>query len=377
MKKTLFIISMLLASQFLFAQVPSQPGIPTGDTSLCQGPNTSIYTTTGSSNASSYMWNVIPASAGTFTVNGTSGSITWLPGYFGTVKIIVIAANFFGQTTSDTLLVTINPLPQLPSAPTGPTVICQGSPQTDFVINGAAYATSYQWSLLPITAGTIAGTGATATVAWAANFIGTAKIFARGLNTCGYGNVSDTFYVNVSEVSAQFLLYADTNVLHHYYAVNLASGSTPMIYHWSWGDGTDTTAPYPSHTYAIAGYYNICLDVTTANGCIASYCDTFNIQKNGNSIISVDVIPQGTTAVTENKLSSIIVSPNPAQDFLFISNLGEKSHLRILDFTGKTLLLKDLNSLKAQIDISNLASGMYLVELSNTSGKTVRKFLKD
>ena len=43
-------------------------------------------------------------------------------------------------------------------------------------------------------------------------------------------------------------------------------------YAWDFGDNSSSTQANPNHTYAAAGYYNVCLTVTGSNGCTATWC---------------------------------------------------------------------------------------------------------
>ncbi len=87
--------------------------------------------------------------------------------------------------------------------------------------------------------------------------------------------------------SAQFTIYPDSTTLYHYIAVNMATGIQPLIYLWSWGDGTYDSTPYPSHTYSAAGNFIVCLSITDSIGCTSSYCDSVN------SVIAINVTKPG------------------------------------------------------------------------------------
>lgn len=53
-------------------------------------------------------------------------------------------------------------------------------------------------------------------------------------------------------------------------------------YYWTFGDGTFSTATYPTHVYSGQGLYDVCLTVTdSVNGCTATWCDSIYIQNNG------------------------------------------------------------------------------------------------
>ena len=54
------------------------------------------------------------------------------------------------------------------------------------------------------------------------------------------------------------------------------STGTIATYNWDFGDMTLSTEQNPTHTYAAAGTYLVCLVIETENGCVASDC--FNIE---------------------------------------------------------------------------------------------------
>jgi PKD repeat protein len=48
-------------------------------------------------------------------------------------------------------------------------------------------------------------------------------------------------------------------------------------YEWTFGDGDSSTAMHPVHSYAAAGYYNVCLTIYAASGCNATWCTSIYI----------------------------------------------------------------------------------------------------
>ena len=75
------------------------------------------------------------------------------------------------------------------------------------------------------------------------------------------------------------------------------------------------------------------------------------------------------------------VSPNPATDHVILA-AGEgdikNCIYHITDMTGKDVLSGSVTSLRQQIDIQNLANGMYFINVySGTLMTTVSKFVKD
>lgn len=67
------------------------------------------------------------------------------------------------------------------------------------------------------------------------------------------------------------------------------------------------------------------------------------------------------------KNQKILVYPNPAEHFLFVSNSQQIRYLEIYDLSGKYISKKKASS---QIDISNLGSGFYILKCILKDGNT-------
>ncbi|HUM47553.1 MAG TPA: PKD domain-containing protein [Chitinophagales bacterium] len=46
----------------------------------------------------------------------------------------------------------------------------------------------------------------------------------------------------------------------------------PATFAWDFGDNTTSSETYPNHTYDTLGSYNVCLTISTPNGCTDTYC---------------------------------------------------------------------------------------------------------
>src|SRR6185295_14485930 len=176
---------------------------------------------------------------------------------------------------------------------------------------------------------------------------------------------------------ANFYLTPDTLIPHHYWAINQASGSGPLDYLWSWGDGTYDSIAYPSHIYADSGFYTICLTIHDSTGCTDSICIDYNIQKisRENTIVKVDVvdsIPSIPTAIENtNVLQSWSVFPNPTSGNSFINyTLSTPANISIdlYDVLGNKLQQlvnsdQQEGEHNAALDTRKLASGVYLLQI--------------
>jgi len=175
--------------------------------------------------------------------------------------------------------------------------------------------------------------------------------------------------------SAYFSLYPDTLVLHQYYAVNMATGTLPLSYLWSWGDGTFDNIAYPTHIYSTAGNYNICLTITDAMGCTNTYCDSSYLSKNVDAMVYVNVILP--VSVNENFINdSFVIYPNPTTDNLTIET-PQKATIEILNIEGQIIKTINSSGKETTIDLRNLSSGVYIIKAKTERGVVVKKFIKE
>ena len=83
----------------------------------------------------------------------------------------------------------------------------------------------------------------------------------------------------------------------------------------------------------------------------------------------------------ENEVQNVVkLFPNPASEMLQIEwNTIQPEKIAIIDFTGKIVLQKELETSKqnTNLDVSNLAKGMYLVKIVGKEGEYSQKFVKE
>jgi hypothetical protein len=74
------------------------------------------------------------------------------------------------------------------------------------------------------------------------------------------------------------------------------------------------------------------------------------------------------TSVEDENEVDFSISPNPANDILNISNTEFATNYVISNYVGEIVSEGDLNSGTNTLNISNLPSGIYFIQLSNNSG---------
>jgi hypothetical protein len=115
-----------------------------------------------------------------------------------------------------------------------------------------------------------------------------------------------------------------------------------------------------------------------------AYSSTFN--KKGSLAIEPMVSANNISTSLKNQSKNsdaFTVFPNPVNNDLTVSynlNNSSKTEIRIYDVTGKLVLLNKTEELPvgyntAKIDVSNLNSGVYMVELKTKESSSMKKFI--
>ena len=163
-----------------------------GQTQICNGEQVN-FNDLSSGNIISWSWEFEGGDPATSTL--PDPVVTYvLPGSFDVTLTISDGTNTIFLTQPNYIVV--YPAPNIPGTPEGDIEVCTNFVATsDYTTSGSTFSDSYEWQLLPEAAGTIAGTGTTATVTWTTNWEGTASIHVKGVNSNCEGNYSETLQV--------------------------------------------------------------------------------------------------------------------------------------------------------------------------------------
>jgi len=80
--------------------------------------------------------------------------------------------------------------------------------------------------------------------------------------------------------------------------------------------------------------------------------------------------------VSENENTKFKLFPNPVQDELTISGVGEASTYKIIDLNGRVILAGNLSIIESKINVTNLHNGNYLFVISSPKGTSHYNFVK-
>jgi hypothetical protein len=107
----------------------------------------------------------------------------------------------------------------------------------------------------------------------------------------------------------------------------------------------------------------------------------FQYVANDADTISVDdILVSGTLGTNDFLASKFSVSPNPAKNIITISNGSNVlvDSVKITDINGRTVKSVKLNNVvEAQINISELNSGVYFLNINSNEGSTTKKIVKN
>lgn len=263
---------------------------------------------------------------------------------------------------TDQVQVTILFPPLEPGTPTGPEVICDET-SSDYETSGSDDADTYVWQLSPTEAGTITGSGLSATVEWDVAFTGLAYVSVYGVNDCGDGNPSTELEVSVGAPSPEITGENEVcDLQSEIYEVADHDGST---YTWE-ATGGAISEGQGSYMVTVAwgepGQGTLTVDEETADGCTGS-SDQFDVTI--DNCTGIDWAPAE---------SDLAVFPNPATSELNLSFTSDNNRITLAVFNqlGQQVVHHSIHSLASKkvikIDISHLNKGLYILRIEGESG---------
>ena len=172
---------------------------------------------------------------------------------------------------------------------------------------------------------------------------------------------------NVAEIGVQF--YKHNNVTNH--QDNICCNQGTCLYH--------ITASSASH-YMITVPFSNWLTPTIVPDTFLIFFSPSSVpgSVDSGSVLWVDGplifnYNVGTNIISDND-NSVFVYPNPAVNEINISSLpvGLKT-IRLIDITGKEIIIQKAAGGSAKLDVGMLNRGLYIFEIANGAGKIISK----
>jgi len=143
----------------------------------------------------------------------------------------------------------------------------------------------------------------------------------------------------------------------------------PILYQWDFGDGSSVFGDNPSHHYATANAYLVCLILYVGNGagcCQDTFCEL------------VDFAPTSIEK-TPGWISDLAVSSSGKNVSLFLT-LTQSQHLQmsLVMMTGRIVPVHVSNSLlqgrnEIELELPDYPPGIYLLRIEDLYGNSVSK----
>ena len=84
----------------------------------------------------------------------------------------------------------------------------------------------------------------------------------------------------------------------------------------------------------------------------------------------------GTTGINDNQLNDLIrMYPNPANNFVTISNVPKGSKVMVTDFNGKLVYSSETNNEQTTISTANFVNGIYIIQIQSNSAVANKKLV--
>lgn len=174
------------------------------------------------------------------------------------------------------------------------------------------------------------------------------------INQSDYWISYDTAMVTYDTINANSIDYCQKLINGYYYTTNPFE---PVYFSSLYGEGLGLVKSYYYEPAGFSMYDNV----------------LFYYKKNG---VSCGIPDTTALSVNENNLpKGFNIYPNPAKSFLIVENIMnlEIESITMFDLNGKILKQFDLNL--SYFNISDLASGIYILKVSSRSGELMKKII--
>ena len=120
------------------------------------------------------------------------------------------------------------------------------------------------------------------------------------------------------------------------------------------------------------GVVTRCGSTQPDNGCFRNF--------NTNNNFAMKITASAPLATKDFLANKFLVTPNPANDFVNISNSEniKVSNIKITDLNGRVVKQKNFDNVSnINLNVSDLSSGVYMININTNEGSTVKKIIKN
>ncbi|MGQ1946253.1 PKD domain-containing protein [Geofilum sp. OHC36d9] len=292
-------------------QLPQQPASISGKTVICQGTEAE-YSISSVSDATSYEWQ-LPKNVTLLSGGGTNKISVLFTETAESGYLRVRGLNICGEGAFRQVYISVNEYPETIGEITGPTAVCQGTPEISFSVDPVDDATQYFWTVPD----GWSFTGQNSTGIWVTidpnidNFTG--QVTVTPVNDCGNSLVTK---------SHEFTIYPlptadaglDGDVCGTSYTLTAqdpdagSSGVWSLVEDKGYGEITDPTNPKTEVTNLSRGDVTFRWTVTNSN--IGGTCEVYDTVTIRNNQLAVYAVP-GASSICDGVVD-VTGTPVPA-----------------------------------------------------------------
>ncbi len=203
------------------------------------------------------------------------------------------------------------------------------------------------------------------------------EFFTFGGHSSGLLNPNCLIEIPPINCDAYFQIYPDPSITGLCRGYNLSTGNN-LSYSWQFGDGYSSPDPYPHHVYAQPGLYRVCLTITGQGGCTDFFCDTtYAYKTDAGTLMSELIIAASPTNIDQYiNDTGIEIYPNPTQNVLHIV-AGSLQIEEVIVYNVQGQIVNHTKNPGAnKLDVSQLMSGTYLIELKTLNASIKKRWVK-
>jgi secreted trypsin-like serine protease len=335
------------------------PPVPSGDSIVCRGIASSLYSTGAITGATAYEWQLLPTAAGAIQGNSEQATVTWDQGFTGaaTVRLRVTKFNVISYWSALTVhIAEYNAL----AGKSNDTILCAGKPVT-LKVNAKGYNLNYSWLKdgIPLQSGkspelVIKSTTTDSTGVYRCNISG----------SCG-DPLSPDIHLTVLPVTVVKKITPDTKAAFgDNVTLEVDAGGHNLLYQWLIDEKQIAEATGPIYTLMNVNASNTGLYKVD----IAGTC---------GEVLSNNVYIYVTDNISQTQTELFVWPTLVSSEFNVAPGTDEMYSYRLYSSTGRLIREKNNCQYKTVIDLTDVPGGVYIISVYGSSFHKTVKIIKN
>ncbi len=335
------------------------PPVPSGDSIVCKGIASSIYSVGAITGASAYEWQLLPSSAGTIQGSSEQATVTWDPGYIGaaTVKLRVTKFNIVSYWSALTVhLAEYNIL----TGQSGDTTLCAGKPVT-LRVDANGYDLNYSW----LKDGIQVQTGKSQELVMNNTTTDSTGVYRCNISgSCG-DPLSPVIHMTVLPVTVIQKITPDTKTAFgDNVTLEVEAGGHNLIYQWLKDEKQIFDATGPQY---------LLMNVNASNTGLYKV----DISGTCGEVLSNNIYVYTSNSENQTQPEIFVWPTLVSSEFNIALSTDQTYGYRLYSSTGSLIMEKKDCQYKTVINLSDTPGGVYIISVYGSSFRKVIKIIKN